>query len=265
MAPSKRPVRRIPRDDDGDEGVTTKPRNVEDDPAVQKARQRLRSASPVTDDDDEPDEAPPAKGVKPSTLIHGGWTDAQRQMDSTSSFAQTLKLEEKAVVIKFLDDTPYANFRRHWIERTTKEGKQLRAWICLQTIGKDCPLCEIGDRAQAVAAFNVAMIGDDGQLLLKSWDVGPRLFNVLKGYSNDPKIGPLTKGYFMVSKTGKKGTVQHNVSSVSRTALRDDFDIEPPEQHELDALPRYTPEVVEIPPVKTIRELAEELAAEYDD
>jgi hypothetical protein len=269
-APSKRPVRRIPRDDSDDDGEVPARRSVEDDPGVKKARQRLRDATPV-EDDDEDDEPPTPKktGAKaPSSgadQIRGGWTDAQRQMDSTSSFAQSLKLEEKAVVIKFLEDTSYANFRRHWVDRTTKDGKTTRAYTCLQTVGKNCPLCEIGDRAQAVAAFNVALIGDDGQVLIKSWDVGPRLYNVLKGYANDPKIGPLSRGYFLVSKTGKKGTVQHNVSSVSRTALRDDYDIEPPEQYELDALTKYTPEIVEIPLPKDIRELAEELAAEYDD
>ena len=115
-----------------------------------------------------------------------------------------------------------------------------------------------------MAAFNVALIGEDGQVLLKTWDVGPRLFNVLKGYNNDPKIGPLTKGYFMVSKTGKRGTVQHNVSSVSRTALYEDYDIEPPDQSEIDALVRYTPEVITIPKLKEMRELADELADEYE-
>jgi hypothetical protein len=268
-APSKRPVRRIPRDDSDDDGEVPARRSVEDDPGVKKARQRLRDAAPAEDDDGDEPPTPKKTGAKaPSSgadQIRGGWTDAQRQMDSTSSFAQSLKLEEKAVVIKFLEDTSYANFRRHWVDRTTKDGKTTRAYTCLQTVGKNCPLCEIGDRAQAVAAFNVALIGDDGQVLIKSWDVGPRLYNVLKGYANDPKIGPLSRGYFLVSKTGKKGTVQHNVSSVSRTALRDDYDIEPPEQYELDALTKYTPEIVEIPLPKDIRELAEELAAEYDD
>ena len=132
--------------------------------------------------------------------IKGGWTEGDKQMASTSSYAQTLKLEEKAQVIKFLDDTPYANFRRHWIERTTKDsGKTIRAYGCPKTVGKECPLCDAGDRPQAVAAFNIVIVGDDDNLVLKSWDVGPRLFQVLKGYANDPKIGPLTKGFFIAS------------------------------------------------------------------
>lgn len=223
-------------------------------------------SAPQEEDEDEAPARPkmrtPSNG---EAAIRGGWTDAQKQMDSTSTFAQTLKLEEKSTFIKFLDDLPYANFRRHWIERSTKEGKSLRAYTCLATIDKECPLCEVGDRPSAVAAFNVALIGDDGQILLKSWDCGPRLFNVLKGYANDPKISPLTKGFFMVSKTGKRGTVQHNVSPLRATSLAEDYDIQPPTDEELDALRKvkYTPEIIEIPSMKTLREVAAELDDEY--
>ena len=246
MAPSRIPTRTPVLDDEEDE------------------------ASEVAEDDeeqDEEDEQPRKAAGRKTTgesLIRGGWTEGQKQMDKGSSFAQALRLEEKAIVVKFLEDTPYANFRRHWIERSTKEGKQLRAWTCLDTIGKDCPLCEVGDRAQSVAAFNIAVVGDDGQVLLKSWDVGPRLFGVLKGYSNDPKIGPLTKGFFIASKTGKRGTVQHNVSPVSKSALREDYDIEPPTPDELTALGRYDPSIITIPSVKDLRELAEEIADDYE-
>ena len=242
------------------------------------SKKPARRIVPVVDDEaveaeevaeDEEDEAPKAKSKRATpddngeTALRGGWTEGQKQMDSTSSFAQTLKLEEKSVIMAFLDDVPYVNFRRHWIERSTKEGKTTRAYSCPESINKPCPLCEIGDRPQAVAAFNVAVIGDDGQLLVRSWDCGPRLFNVLKAYANDPKISPLTKGFFVASKTGKKGTVQHNVSPVSRTALREDYDMEPPSKEDLAALKKYTPDIIEMPKASTLRELAEELADEY--
>ena len=50
-----------------------------------------------------------------------------------------LKLEEKTQVIKFLEDTPYANFLRHWVERTTKDGKSLRAHGCPKTVEEGLP------------------------------------------------------------------------------------------------------------------------------
>jgi len=250
MSPTKRPARRVPRQ--GDAEPTTPP------PA----------ATNGDGDEDEDDDPPPRPKKKassgPETALRGGYTAAQQIMDSTSDFAQTLKLEEKAVFIKFLEDVPYVSFRRHWIERSSKDGKSLRAWTCLKSVNKECPLCEIGDRPQAVAAYNVALLGDEGQVLLKSWDLGPRLFNVIKGYNNDPKIGPLTRGFFMVSKTGKKGTVQHNVSVVSKTALEEDYDMEVPDQAALDRLERYGPDVVTIPKTKELEEIASELDDDYE-
>ena len=264
MAPSKRPARRLP--------PTTPVDDDEDDTPTPDINDVVKAAAEAEDDDDEDEDEAPArsKAVTTSdgdeTEIKGGWTEGDKQMASTSSYAQTLKLEEKAQVIKFLDDTPYANFRRHWVERTNKEGKSIRAYGCPKTVGKECPLCDAGDRPQAVAAFNIAIVGDDDNLILKSWDVGPRLFAVLKGYANDPKIGPLTKGFFIASRTGKRGTTQHNVAPVSRTALEEDYDITPPTKESLDKLAKdkYTPKIVEIAKVKDLRELAEEMADEYE-
>jgi hypothetical protein len=255
MSPSKRPARRVPRQDDDAPTTKPPPRNLNED---------------GDDDDDEEDDPPPprrpaksaAKG--PETVLKGGFTAAQQTMDATSGFAQSLKLEEKMTVIKFLEDVPYVSYRRHWIERSTKEGKSLRAWTCLKSINKDCPLCEIGDKPQAVSCWNVAIVDESGDVTHKSWDVGPRLFNVVKGYANDPKIGPLTKNYFMVSKTGKKGTVQHNVAPVSKTALEEDWDYDVPEKAALDALELYGPDVVTIPKTKDLEELASELDDEYE-
>lgn len=252
MPPSKRPARRLP------------PKPIDEDDPVEEAEE-------VEDDDEAPAQPKARRAAAPDDNgdtdgeVKGGWLDGQRQMEATSSYAQSLKLEEKAAIIKFLDDTPYANFRRHWIERSNKEGKTLRAYGCPKTVNKACPLCEVGDRAQAVSAFNVAVLGENqDEVLLKSWDVGPRLFAVLKGYANDPKIGPLTKGFFIVSKTGKRGTVQHNVAPVSRSALTEDYDIEPPSKEALDKLEKYTPKIVEIAKNKDLRELAEEMADEYE-
>lgn len=243
MPPTKRPARRIAPDP-----LTEAIEPEDDDEEDEKPAPKMRSSANGDD-----------------AAIRGGWTDAQRQMDSTSNFAQTLKLEEKSVFIKILDDLPYANFRRHWIERSTKDGKTLRAYTCLKTVDKDCPLCDGGDRASAVSAFNVALIGDDSQLLLKSWDCGPRLYNVLKGYANDPKVGPLSRGFFMVSKTGKRGTTQHNVSPIRATSLQEDYDITPPTADEIEAIGKnkYGPEIIEIPTVKALREVAAELD-DYD-
>jgi hypothetical protein len=235
-------------------------------PAPSKRTVRRQSATPKPSEDDE-DEAPTrsrkASAPKPSETLRGGWSAAQDVMDSTSTFAQTLKPEEKAVVIKFLEDDPYVNYRRHWIERSGPTGKIVRSYSCLKSFNKECPLCEAGDRAQAVAAFNVALIGDDGHASIKSWDCGPKIYNILKTYANDPKIAPLTRGFFLVSRSGKKGSVNHNITPVKASALEEDYDIPVPDKEELDRLERYTADVVEVPTRKSLDEIALEIADEY--
>jgi len=237
--PEKRTIRRMRRPDSNGGGPS------------KTAKRRT-----TTDDGDED-----------MTSIHGGWTDGQKQMDASSPFAQALKLEEKAQIIKFIDDTPYANFRRHWVDRASSQqggGTIRRAYVCPGSVDKDCPLCDIGDRAQAVSAFNVVVLGDEGQLLLKTWDVGARLFQVLKAYSTDPKIGPLSRYYFLVNKTGKMSNAQTNVTPIKTNALAEDWDVDPADPDELASIKPYTPEILDIPSRKTLNEIAAEIADEYD-
>lgn len=211
------------------------------------------------DDEDEPEEVPSVKPTMKSPLRPGTWGEGQRVLDSTSSYAQAFRPDEKAVIIKFLEDHPYAAFRRHWIEQTNNEGMRgVRAYTCPVSFDEECPLCEIGDRPQAVSAFNIAIVDENGSCTLKSWDVGARLFNVLKSYATDPKIAPLTKGFFLVSKTGKKSQVQYNVSPIKASVLEEDYDTVPPTEEDLKRLVPYTVDIVEITPKHKLRELAAE-------
>ena len=235
-------------------------------------KRAVRSVTPaVKDDEGDEEEVQPRKrgatkpsAIKPSEFLRSGFTGAQDTMDSTSSFAQAFKPEEKAVFIKFLDDEPYVSYRRHWVDRVGADRQKItRSYTCLRSFKRECPLCEAGDRAQAVAAFNIAIVGDDGVVSLKSWDVGPKIFNILKGYANDPKIAPLTQGFFLVSRTGKKGSVNHNVTPVKASALEEDYDIPVPSKEDLAALEKYDADIVDVPQAKTLQEIAEEMADEY--
>lgn len=236
---------------------------------------RMGTAAPVDEDEapaEDGEEARPTKRVSRPTsqpegtenMLHRGWSAGQKEFDSTSNYAQALKLDEKGVVIKFLEDDPYASFRRHWIERTGPNGRVTRAYLCLKSIGEDCPLCEAGDKPQAVSAFNVAILGDDGQVTPKSWDVGVRLFKVLEGYAHNQKIAPLTKGYFLVNKTGQKQNVQYNVIPVSARTLTEEHEIDPPSQAALDKVERYTADIIERPKRKDLDEIAAEIQDDYD-
>jgi hypothetical protein len=227
---------------------------------------------PVADKDDgdfDPDEPDTGNGQAPASKgsasrIRSGWTEGQKQAESTSTFANVFKPTSKTEVIKFLQDQPYASYRRHWLPFTTQDGRRSnRPYVCPLSFDDQCPLCEVGDRASAVFSFNIAVCGDDGQVLHRSWDAGVRVFNALKGYSQDPKIAPLTRNFFLVSKTGEGTSTQYNVAPVRASALQEDYDIPVPDQSEFDRLVLYTPEIVTVEPVKKLRELARELTADY--
>jgi len=235
-------------------------------PATTPASKKVAAAPPATDEDDREEEEPTAPAMKSTAnggpKLRGGWTEGQRQNEATSSFAKSFRPEEKMQAVRFLEDAPYVSYRRHWIDSVNDGGqKTTRAYTCPLSLDppQPCPLCEVGDKAQAVNSFNIALIGDDGQVLVRSWDVGVRVFNVLKGYSNDPKVAPLSKLYYLVSKTGQKTSTQYNVVPVRAASLEEDYDVPVPEQSEFDRLERYTADVVQIEPLRKLRELAQEL------
>lgn len=237
-------------------------------PPTKRVAKRVASTTPRPDPDPEPedddaepqgngDDAPKMK----SPLRPGSWGGAQQVMDSTSSYAQAFRPGERIDAIKFLQDSPYTAFRRHWHESIGQDGQRMvRAYTCALSYDSDCPLCEAGNKPQAVSAFNVALLDENGGVSLKSWDVGARIFNVLKSYANDPKIGPLTRGYFVVSKSGKKQNTQYNIIPVKESSLTEDYGFTPPSEEDLRRLVLYTVDIVEITPKSKLRELAAEMA-----
>src|SRR5262245_44917849 len=94
--------------------------------------------------------------------IRPGWGESDKQHSSTSNYAQAFRPDSKAQVIKFLENVPYASFRRHWIATTGADNKPTnRAYTCPLTFDQPCPLCEVGHDVQAVTAFNIAVINED--------------------------------------------------------------------------------------------------------
>lgn len=265
--PERRPrtMRRAAEDEPEETAPPRRARRVaEDDPEPEPDEAPEPEEDPADDDEAETDE--PRKAAKATIPpIRGGWTEGQKTMDAASDFAQVFQPEQHVQVIAFLEDQPYANYRRHWVDRIGPKGAYKRPYVCLETVNKACPLCDIGDKPQAVSAFNVAILGDDGQSLLKTWDVGAKLFNVLKGYATDPKVGPLTKGYFAVSKTGKSGrggSISYNVIPVRARDLTEDYDIPAPDEAEIKAMDVYDTSILQIPKRSELEEIAEEMADE---
>jgi hypothetical protein len=237
--PTKRAARSIPRQRDEDEEAT-----------------QVTAAAPVEDDDDEDEE-------KPTATIRRGFSAARQTADSTSPFAQAFKLDDKIQVIKFLEDEPYAAYTRHWVERMTPTGRANRSYNCNKNWGKACPLCEVGDKPQAVSAFNIALIGDDGHPTLKTWDCGPKLLGIIESYARDPKVAPINKGFFLASRSGKMGSVNYQIVPVKAHSLAEDYDIDPPSEDDLTKLGVYDSSIITMPKTKDLEEIAAEIADDY--
>lgn len=224
-------------------------------------------------DDEDPDERP-TMGTQRTPVhdpeedaeeIRGGWGASQETIDSTSQYAQAFKTTKDTQVIKFLDAKPYASFRRHWIDRV---GIGKRAYVCFQSIGKDCPLCDVGDKPGAVTAFNVALLSDDGVAAVKSWDCGVKLTQQLKTYNADPKIGPLDKPslYFTVSKSeaSQRQQVTTMVNPVRGRDLQEDYGVPPIDEAQLEKLQEkaYAADIIGMPTRRELEEVAAEMTGE---
>lgn len=256
----RRSLRTRPRTDEAapKRSLRTRSRDADEDEAP--APKRSLKAAPAADDGEETEA--PRRSLK---KVRSGWSAGEQMIDATSQFAQNFKPEKDVQIIQFLDEAPYASYSRHWIERTVQGRKQTRTYTCLETVGEACPLCDTyGDRPQATSAFNIALISDDGTPVLKSWDVGVRIFKQLKGFNSDPKIGPLTKGYYAVSRTGQGNNSTTNVIPVRGSTLEEDFDTPEPPKGAIAELKPYDGDIIEIPKRSALQELADELVDSGD-
>lgn len=199
------------------------------------------------DEDDTPKEAPASRQIK------RGWGAAERTKNAQSAYAQRLKVTEDTIIIKFLEDEPYASYRQHWVERPGQ-----KSFTCIADLDpKGCPLCDGGNRPATRFSFNVAQLEQDGEAILKSYDVGPRVIDQLKNFHVDPRQGPLTKHYWAVSRTGKGTTSATNHQLVKERDLEEEWAMRPITDTELRSLhgQAYGPDIIQIPDRKTLQNI----------
>lgn len=217
---------------------------------------RRRAAAAADDDEDETEEPKTNKSAD-RRKIQRGWGNAEQTKSADSPFAQRLKITSDQQIIKFLEDDPYTSYRQHWLDG--RQGQ--KSFTCISDIDpKGCPLCVAGDRPSARFAFNVILLDESSDPVVKSYEVGPRVIDQLKNFHQDPKMGPLPKHYWAVSKTGTKSTSQVNHQMVKGNDLLEDWDIEPLEADEIAALKKtsYTADIVSIPTHKVLKNIAAE-------
>jgi hypothetical protein len=213
------------------------------------------TAAPAPADDD------PVR-AQARRVIRRGWSNVDSTKQADSPYAQRLKVEEKPVIIKFLEDEPYTSYRQHWVER---QGQ--KSFTCLADMHpKGCPLCDAGHRPAARFAFNVAMLSEDGETVIRSYEVGPRVIDSLKNFHQDPRQGPLPKHYWALSRSGKGPTSQTNHQMVRDRDLEEEWNIKPLSDDEIEQLKgqAYDASIVPIPSRKTLLDIATE-EMDYND
>jgi len=209
------------------------------------------------EDSTSADTAPRPVPAAARTVSRGGWANARTQKEAASPFPSRLAPDSDGLVIKFLGDGPYTSYRQHWINEI-KEGQ--RVFPCLDGVStKGCPLCDAKHRATPQFQFNVALISlksSGMRPVLKTYNIGPTIFDQLSEFHTDPRQGPLQKHYWVV-KRSKNGTKWQSTFFMQRAEDLDDYIL--PEPGELEALPLWDESVVRWP---TYEELAD-VAAKY--
>lgn len=189
-------------------------------------------------------------------VIKRGWGNVDQTKSADSPYAQRLKVEDKPIIVKFIEDEPYTSYRQHWVERAGQ-----KSFTCIADMHpKGCPLCDAGHRPAARFAFNVILLSPDGDSVVRSYEVGPRVIDSLKNFHQDPRQGPLSKHYWALSRSGKGPTSQTNHQMVRERDLEEEWDIKPLSEDAIDTLrgQAYDESIVPIPNRKTLLDIAQE-------
>lgn len=242
-------------DDDDDDGETTRrPRRSSAQPTFRAPRSRDEDDAPDDDEDERP-----ARGRRggSSDAVASGWGAAKKLKSEGGAFADEFKFEKEPVLVKFLNDAPFAVYKQHWIEGLRSTGK--KSFICL---GKGCPLCAIGESAGKKWAFNVAIIGED-EAEVKALICGSRLFDLIAD-EHEKKNG-IDNGYWALSKSGKKQSTTYKLEYVKERDLEEDWDITVDDaEASLKGLVPYTAEQFKPPKLDYLEEIADELTGGED-
>jgi hypothetical protein len=153
--------------------------------------------------------------------VQKGWKKAKEVAKSTSSdgdWINDFRWTEEAQLVKFLSSEPMS-YKQHWVERQGKRG-----FVCLD---QDCPLCDVGVKATPKHAFSVLVLDDNPKVYLLV--VGNRDLGQLADLDSNPKVGPLTRPYWSLSKSGTGPQTVHSFVPVKERDLEEDWDISPEE------------------------------------
>ena len=156
-------------------------------------------------------------------IIRSGWGAVDTLKQEDANYAVRLKTGNDPVLIKFLQDAPYASWRQHWVNRTGQ-----KSFVCREGIDdRDCPLCDAGNRPRPLFAFNVLLLERGEEQALRSYEAGTRDIATLRNFNDDARQGPLSKHYWAVSRSGTGPQTQYNHLLIKERDLSDEWGITP--------------------------------------
>lgn len=217
---------------------------------------------------DDEDEAPRGRGRgrgrddeddKPRRTARSGFEGFKKTRAETSSFADDFKLTDEEVLVKFLDDEPFATYAEHGLFQELKQGQ--RVWTCLAP-EEECAICNTGHEARAVALWNIVVMPEEGAPKIKVLKAGPKLEGIIEKKAA-LKTGPMSKEYYSLSQTEGKnnGPVEYAVEVIRERDLKEEWKEEPFTNKELDAFDekKYDVSFVKYPSISDVKEIARKL------
>lgn len=235
-----------------------RPRYDEDeDETPRRARGTGRGARRARDNGD--DDAPGAARGS----AKAGWREADEVFQG-GDFANNLTLKDgQEVVIRFLDDQPYASMRIHWLERKGKRSYPCPGDRKLDVSKNGCPFCAYNISYKSESRFNVAVLTEADPIVM-SLTATPRNKKKIQGH-HESKHGPLSRKFYFYRRTGTKFDTEYAFEP-ARTVkdVQEDYpDLYIPTEEELDELQRFTTEQAnkEFAPIAEMRKIAHEIVS----
>lgn len=153
--------------------------------------------------------------------ISSGWDAANEFLEKkkTGDYPTDTRLSEETQLFYFLENEPFAIYRQYWVE---KEGK--KSYVAL---GDEDPLSVVaGLQARPKFAFNVLNI-TSGEPVHEVLTASTMLARQLQQHNDDPRRGPLSKGFWEISRQGKGPQTMFSVQLVKAKDLSEEWNMEP--------------------------------------
>jgi hypothetical protein len=217
-------------EDEDEEEPEPTPRRKKAAATKKAAPSRRRSPrAPEPDDDDDEEETPRRRSSSRATKaksklppgVYAGDAGVERLRKERGDGSNRLTLTNDPELIKFLQPEPVATFGQHWVSQGGGGGN--RPYTCPV---EDCPLCELGDRANQVVIYNVLHLSADDAPKNMVLALGVKATGALKDAATLKKGGTpnIERDFFTASKSGQNQQTQTNFRSLKLRDIEEDWD-----------------------------------------